>query len=340
MRELHYPDRDVDAVIVDTVLTQATMMRGEIDSTEQLTRRAIAGSERLQLPILRAQLRWMECPLAVWHGGFDLAKEHFRTAVAVHTRTPSLRRGQRCAGNDGSGHRAGCAGRVHRHRGLPPTEWARLIVEEFTDNGVMIMLAAGVAAPRAHKATGSWRSRWSPPGSTTAGPWCGPVRQRRPPRRGGGRPGPAGYASALRERLDPTATASPSPGTSAAFRWHCIWLNWTSPLGDGEQADELLAHALEIAQRGDGKPSILRCRLLSPPGCTPTHRAATRIGADRGAGQRARRGIGRPGGTRPARSLEHLFQALQVGAKLSSSGGRDCWCTARPGPRRRWGGRR
>ena len=77
------------------MLTQATMMRGEIDSTEQLTRRAIAGSERLQLPILRAQLRWMEASLAVWHGGFDLAKEHFRTAVAVHG-TPALRRGQRC----------------------------------------------------------------------------------------------------------------------------------------------------------------------------------------------------------------------------------------------------
>ena len=34
-------------------------------------------------------------------------------------------------------------------------------------------------------------------------------------------------------------------------------------LGDTMQADELLAHAMEIAQRGHGQPSILRCRLLA-----------------------------------------------------------------------------
>ena len=136
----------VDEVIVDTALTMATMMRGDIGMTEELTRRAIAGSERLQLPILRAQLRWMEASLAVWHGGFDLAKEHFRTAVAVHEDTQLYVAGSGALAMMALATEQGVLGEFIDTGGLPPNEWARLIVEEFSDNGVMIMLAAGVAA--------------------------------------------------------------------------------------------------------------------------------------------------------------------------------------------------
>lgn len=65
----------------------ATMTLGDIDTTEALVRRGIAGSERLRLPILRAQLRWMEMSLAAWHGDFSLARSHYETAVAVHEQT-------------------------------------------------------------------------------------------------------------------------------------------------------------------------------------------------------------------------------------------------------------
>ena len=140
------------------------------------------------------------------------------------------------------------------------------------------------------------------------------------------------YASALRERLDPyrdRIAITGHVGCLGPVALHLAELDFL--LGDGEQADELLAHALEIAQRGDGKPSILRCRLLAArmhPRRTGPRRGA---GADRGAGQRARRGIGRQAARDLLWSLSTLFQALQVGAKLSSNGGRDCWCTARPG---------
>ncbi|HNP58891.1 MAG TPA: BTAD domain-containing putative transcriptional regulator [Gordonia sp. (in: high G+C Gram-positive bacteria)] len=265
MRELHYPDRDVDAVIVDTVLTQATMMRGEIDSTEQLTRRAIAGSERLQLPILRAQLRWMEASLAVWHGGFDLAKEHFRTAVAVHEDTQLYVAGSGALAMMALATEQGVLGEFIDTGGLPPTEWARLIVEEFTDNGVMIMLAAGVAAiagaqgdrELAESMVAAWLNDgramvWTSLGNAVL--LAGVVADL----------GLLEYASALRERLDPyrdRIAITGHVGCLGPVALHLAELDFL--LGDGEQADELLAHALEIAQRGDGKPSILRCRLLA-----------------------------------------------------------------------------
>ena len=82
-----YAATDVDDVIVDTVLTMSTMMLGDVAETERLVRRGIVGSERYRLPILQAQLRWMEASLAVWHGDFEVAMRHFRTAVKVHQMT-------------------------------------------------------------------------------------------------------------------------------------------------------------------------------------------------------------------------------------------------------------
>ncbi|GAB2646703.1 BTAD domain-containing putative transcriptional regulator [Gordonia jinhuaensis] len=77
----------VDAVIADSVATMATMTLGDIDTTERHLRRGIVGSEQMRLPILRAQLRWMEAALAVWRGEFGRAADHFRTAIAVHQQT-------------------------------------------------------------------------------------------------------------------------------------------------------------------------------------------------------------------------------------------------------------
>ena len=149
--------------------------------------------------------------------------------------------------------------------GLPPTEWARLIVEEFTDNGVMIMLAAGVAAiagaqgdrELAESMVAAWLNDgramvWTSLGNAVL--LAGVVADL----------GLLEYASALRERLDPyrdRIAITGHVGCLGPVALHLAELDFL--LGDGEQADELLAHALEIAQRGDGKPSILRCRLLA-----------------------------------------------------------------------------
>ena len=47
----------------------------------------IEGSEELQLPVLRAQLRWMEAVLAVWRGDFAEAERHHGIAAHVHEQT-------------------------------------------------------------------------------------------------------------------------------------------------------------------------------------------------------------------------------------------------------------
>lgn len=87
IRDIAHTSSAFDEVIVDSVLTMATMTLGDLDATHRHLRRGIVGSERMRLPILRAQLRWMEAAVAVWHGEFDRAREHFETAFAVHQQT-------------------------------------------------------------------------------------------------------------------------------------------------------------------------------------------------------------------------------------------------------------
>ena len=76
-----------DAVIAHSVATMATMNLADIDATEAHLRAGIEGSEQLRLPVIRAQLRWMEAVLAVWRGDLAEAQRHHGIAVAVHEQT-------------------------------------------------------------------------------------------------------------------------------------------------------------------------------------------------------------------------------------------------------------
>ncbi|MUL80937.1 AAA family ATPase [Mycobacterium sp. CBMA247] len=76
-----------DAVIAHSVATMAAMNLGDIDLTERHLRAGVAGSEELQLPVLRAQLRWMESVLAIWRGDFAQAGRHHAIAGHVHEQT-------------------------------------------------------------------------------------------------------------------------------------------------------------------------------------------------------------------------------------------------------------
>lgn len=276
MRGLRHPDREVDNVIVDTVLTMATMLRGDIPATEELTRRAIAGSERLRLPILRAQLRWMQASLAVWHGGFDLAKEHFRTAVAVHEDTQLYVAGSGALAMMALATEQGVLGEFIDTGGRTPLEWARAIVEQFTDNQVMVMLAAGVAAiagsqgdrALAESMVVSWLDDeramvWTSLGNAVL--LAGVVANL----------GLVEYAPALRDYLYDFRDCIAITGHVGCVGPVALPLaELAFLLGDTAQADEMLAQAMDIAQRGDGRPSMLRCRLLAArmhPG-TPGYR--------------------------------------------------------------------
>lgn len=76
-----------DRVISNSVCTMAEMNLGDVDAAARRLAVGIEGSEALTLPVLRAQLRWMEAVLAVWRGDFAEAERHHGIAAHVHEQT-------------------------------------------------------------------------------------------------------------------------------------------------------------------------------------------------------------------------------------------------------------
>ncbi|MGW0036601.1 BTAD domain-containing putative transcriptional regulator [Gordonia sp. NPDC003376] len=260
------PGDDVDEVILDTVATMATMTLGDVSRTEQLVRRGISGSERLRLPVLRAQLRWMEAAIAVWRGRFDLAEEHFRTAVAVHEQTELY--------VAGSGAIAMMALAVERERlddvlegrDVDPVVWARTAPDQFGENQVVILLAAGVA--RIAGAEGdtelvrsmitAWISDsdrsmiWTSLGQAVL--LAQTITEL----------GMVEYAQQFVDYLLPyrgciaTVGHVGNVGPVALVLAELCFL-----LGQSELGDDLLGQAAAIAEVGEGLPALLRARLIS-----------------------------------------------------------------------------
>ncbi|MDL9935774.1 BTAD domain-containing putative transcriptional regulator [Gordonia sp. ABSL1-1] len=142
---LDHQQAPVDRVIADSVLTMALMMAGNIVATEVHLRRGIVGSERLKLPILRAQLRWMELTLAVWRGEFDLASEHYRVAVAVHEETELYVAGSGAIAMMALAAEQGLLDQVVDTADVDPVSWARSMTAQFQDNDVALLLCSGIA---------------------------------------------------------------------------------------------------------------------------------------------------------------------------------------------------
>ena len=76
-----------DSVIAHSVATMAAMNLGDVTGARRHLAAGISGSENLKLPVLRAQLRWMEAVLAMWAGDFAEAERHHGIAVHVHEQT-------------------------------------------------------------------------------------------------------------------------------------------------------------------------------------------------------------------------------------------------------------
>lgn len=76
-----------DRVISNSVCTMAEMNLGDVGAAARRLAVGIEGSEELQLPVVRAQLRWMEAVLAVWRGDFAEAERHHGIATYVHEQT-------------------------------------------------------------------------------------------------------------------------------------------------------------------------------------------------------------------------------------------------------------
>ncbi|WP_018178982.1 BTAD domain-containing putative transcriptional regulator [Jongsikchunia kroppenstedtii] len=149
IQQLPHVGSPVDLVITDSVITMATMTLGDIEATEHHLRRGIAGSERMRLPILRAQLRWMQAALAVWRGEFDLARSHLGTAIAVHRQTELYVAGSGALATMAMATQRGLFDEIGDDvLGIERGDrigWARAAVTVAPENRVAVLLASGVA---------------------------------------------------------------------------------------------------------------------------------------------------------------------------------------------------
>ena len=87
LKDLRHSRSREDRVISNSVCTMAEMNLGDVAAAARRLAVGIEGSEALALPVMRAQLRWMEAVLAVWRGDFAEAERHHGIAAHVHEQT-------------------------------------------------------------------------------------------------------------------------------------------------------------------------------------------------------------------------------------------------------------
>ncbi|MHA0286237.1 BTAD domain-containing putative transcriptional regulator [Mycobacterium sp. C3-094] len=246
-----------DAVIAHSVATMAAMYLGDVAGTRAHLRAGISGSEELQLPVLRAQLRWMEAVLAMWSGDFAEARRHHATAAHVHEQTELY--------EAGSGLLA-AASLLRETGGALDPSWADLRANTETGGQGMVgvvraaLLTMTPSPDVRGEATAmlrEWHETvdrghiWTTLGHQTllahlaadhglsefAEPLLGQLRPHRERIAVIGQVGLAG------------------PVALATARLHAA-------LGDVDQARADLATARALAERTGGAPTLLRCRLL------------------------------------------------------------------------------
>ncbi|MEH3055375.1 MAG: BTAD domain-containing putative transcriptional regulator [Patulibacter minatonensis] len=84
LRTLEHSYAEVDVAIGQTLASLAYLALGDVVQSELVVREAVAVSERLGLPVLRLQLRWMQGALAAWHGNWGEARRQNAVATRVH----------------------------------------------------------------------------------------------------------------------------------------------------------------------------------------------------------------------------------------------------------------
>lgn len=257
-----------DAVIADSVATMAAMNLGDVDGARAHLRAGIIGSEELQLPVLRAQLRWMEAVLAMWVGDFAEAARHHEIAAQVHEQTELY--------EAGSGMLATAS--LLRERG-GPVEPDRVEVPVDEQSGGQSMVdvvrtalltvtdgpaarAEADATLRAYLDDIDAAHIWTTLGHLTL--LAHLAADHMLPE----------YADALLTRLTPYTdriavigqVGLAGPVALATARLHAL-------RGDRPRAVQDLAAARAIAERTGGVPTLLRCRLMN---CELAEPAVTR----------------------------------------------------------------
>ncbi|WP_228461663.1 BTAD domain-containing putative transcriptional regulator [Gordonia spumicola] len=263
-----HADRELDSVITDSVVTMAALTLGDLPSTVGHLRRAISGSERMRLPVLRAQLRWMEMALAVWHADFDVARDHFRVAMTVHQQTELYVAGSgmlalmALAGQQGVGELIDdVVGTDESGR----MDWAASVVAQAPDDQVARLMAAGVA-------TVAWTQGDEATVRTMIDLWSRDdhpmfwtsLAQATVLADLVAELGLADRAQSFLEYLTPfrgcIATVGQvgcvGPVDLALARLHFL-------LGDDAAGDAALLRARALCEKGDSPSGLLRCRLLA-----------------------------------------------------------------------------
>ncbi|BBY78659.1 ATPase AAA [Mycolicibacterium parafortuitum] len=245
-----------DSVIAHSVATMAAMNLADVAATGRHVQAGIAGSEELRLPVLRAQLRWMEAVLAVWHGDFAEAERHHAIAAHVHEQTELY--------EAGSGLLARAT--LLRERGGPvEPSWEALDAQGSGGLGMVGVVRTGVltllTGPKAHDEALATLRRWAQDTDrshiwTTLGHHTLLAHL-------AADHGLTEFTDLLLAHLDPYRdriavigqVGMAGPVALATARLHAL-------RGDAERARADLATARAIAERTDGVPALLRCRLL------------------------------------------------------------------------------
>ena len=242
-----------DAVIAHSVATMAALSLGDVAGVERHLRAGIEGSEQLRLPVLRAQVRWMEAVLAVWHGDFAAAQRHHAIAAQVHEQTELY--------EAGSGLIA--AASLLREKGETVDESALFGGRDRGGRDMVGVARAAVLTVIAGEGArrdaadvlanrGSGAHVWTSLGySTLLAHLCADHRL-------------AEFAPHLIDELAPyqdriatigqVGIAGPVALATARLR---------ALVGDDDAARRDLHRAQEFAARSDGVPTLLRCRLLT-----------------------------------------------------------------------------
>ncbi|KQR99733.1 hypothetical protein ASG12_02800 [Williamsia sp. Leaf354] len=135
----------VDAVIGHSVASIAALYLGDLRLAENHLRAGIEGSEKLRLPVVRAQLRWMESTLALWHGDLARAQRHHAIAREVHEQTELYAAGSGMIALMSHGWERGELADLGVGE-QDPLRWLREVVAAGDDVGMVGVAAAGVAA--------------------------------------------------------------------------------------------------------------------------------------------------------------------------------------------------
>ncbi|AFM16232.1 putative transcriptional regulator [Mycolicibacterium chubuense NBB4] len=273
LEALHHNRSREDAVIAHSVATMAAMNLADVAGTRRHLRAGIAGSEDLRLPVLRAQLRWMEAVLAMWTGDFAEAERHHAIAAHVHEQTELY--------EAGSGLLARAS--LLREKGGPvDPSWSGLRAGEETGGQGMVgvvrtallTLQSGPAArAEAVETLQAWAATtdrghiWTTLGHQALLAHLAAEHEL------------VGFAEALLAELTPYRdriavigqVGLAGPVALATARLHALG-------GDRRRALEDVAMARGVAERTGGVPTLLRCRLLE---CQLTESAAERAAAAR-----------------------------------------------------------